>query len=84
MSGVQVEEIVLVLQLSFQGQIQGYFWSWFLPWNTRIQRWCSGVWILGPMSGVMNQFWAFNDWPIEDNLFFCYALTTSLGVRPCW
>ena len=55
MSGVQVEEIVLVLLLGFQGQIQGYF----LPQNTRIQRCCSGVQILGPMSGVMNQCWVF-------------------------
>ena len=82
-SGVRVEEIVLILLLGFQGQIQGCFRSYFLPWNTQISRWCSGVWILGPMSGVMNQCWAFDDLPIEVNLFFCHASTTSLGVRPC-
>ena len=82
-SGVRVEEIVLILQLSFQGWIQGYFQSWFLPWNTWIRRWCSGVQILGSMSGVMNQSWVFSVLPVKGNLFFCYALTISLGVRPC-
>ena len=83
MSKVQVEEIGRILLLGFQGWIRGCFWSSFLPWNAQIWRWCSGVLILGPMSGVMNQCWAFGDLHGEVNLFFCYALTTSLGVRPC-
>ena len=60
-SKVQVEEIDQILLLGFQGQIQGCFWSSFLPQNARIQRWYSGVQILGPISGVMNQCWAFSD-----------------------
>ena len=47
MSGVQVEEIVLVFLLG----VQGWIWCCFLPQNTRIWRWHSGVQILGPMSG---------------------------------
>ena len=82
-SKVLVEGIGQILLLSFQGQIQGCFQSSFLPQNAQIWRWCSGVRIPGPMSGVMNQCWAFSDLPGEVNLFFCYALTTSLGVRPC-
>ena len=35
------------------------------------------------MSGVMNQCWVFSDLPSEVNLFFCYALTVSLSVKPC-
>ena len=81
-SRVQVEEIDWILLLGFQGQIQGYFWNCFLPWNTWIQRWCFGVQILGPMSGVMNQCWVFSDLPGEVNLFFCYASAVSLGIKP--
>ena len=76
-SGVQVEEIVLVFLLG----VQGWIWCCFLPQNTQIWRWCSGVQILGLMSGVMNQCWVFDDLPGEVNLFFCYASTESLGVR---
>ena len=77
-SGVRVEEIVLILWLSFQGQIQGYFWSWFLPQNTRIRRWCSGVRILGLMSGVMNQSWVFSVLPILRET--CSFVTLQLKV----
>ena len=62
-SKVQVEGIGRILLLSSQGRIQGCFWSSLLPQNAQIQRWYSGVWILGPMSGVMNQCWAFGDLP---------------------
>ena len=83
-SKVRVEGIGRILLLSFQGQIQGCFRSSFLPRNAQIWRWYSGVRILGPMSGVMNQCWAFSDLPSRGiNLFFCYALTISLGIRPC-
>ena len=80
MSKVQVEEIDQILLLGFQGWIQGCFWSSFLPRNVWIWRWCSGVRILGPMSGVMNQCWVFSDLPSEDNLFFCYASTTRVRL----
>ena len=83
-SKVRVEGIDRILLLGFLGQIRGCFQSSFLPQSVQIRRWCSGVQILGPMSRVMNQCWAFGDLPSEVlNLFFCYALTTSLGVRPC-
>ena len=72
-SKVRVEEIDRILLLGFLGRIQGCFRSSFLPRNARIRRCCSGVRILGPMSGVMNQCWAFSDLPSEVNLFFCYA-----------
>ena len=68
MSKVRVGEIDRILLQGFQGQIQGCFQSSFLPWNARIQRWCSGVQILGPMSGVMNQCWAFSDLPVKEKL----------------
>ena len=61
MSGVRVEEIVLVLLLGFWSQI----WGYFLPQNTLIWRYGSGVWILGPKSGVKNQCWVFDDLPFE-------------------
>ena len=66
MSKVQVEEIDQILPLGFQGQIQGCFQSSFLPQNAWIWRWYSGVWILGLMSGVMNQCWVFSDLPSKE------------------
>ena len=65
MSKVRVEGIDQIPLLSFQGQIQGCFRSSFLPRNAQIWRWSSGVQILGPMSGVMNQCWAFSDLPVQ-------------------
>ena len=80
MSKVQVEEIDQILLLGFQGWIQGCFWSSFLPRNVWIRRWCSGVRILGPMSGVMNQCWVFSDLPSEDNLLL--RLTVRSNIEP--
>ena len=65
-SRVQVEGIDQIPLLGFQGRIQGCFQSSFLPRNAWIRRWCSGVQILGPMSGVMNQCWVFSDLPGEE------------------
>ena len=60
-SKVRVEGIDQIPLLGFLGQIQGCSWSNFLPQNVRIQRWGSGVQILGPMSEVINQCWVFSD-----------------------
>ena len=67
MSGVQYLGIVLILLLGV--------WGLILFQNILFQRSSLGVQILGQRSGVMNQCWVFGDLPIEDNLFFCYALT---------
>ena len=73
-SRVRVEGIDRILLLSSQGRILGCFQSSFLPQNAQIRRWYSGVRILGPMSGVMNQCWVFSNLPSQGiNLFFCYA-----------
>ena len=65
-SGVRVGGIVLILPLGVWGWIQGWIRSYFLPQNTLIQRCGSGVQTPGPMSGVMNLCWVFNDWPVGE------------------
>ena len=82
-SRVQVEGIDQIPLLGFQGRIQGCFQSSFLPRNAWIRRWCSGVRILGPMSGDESMLGVQRFAWRGGNLFFCYALTTSLGIRPC-